>query len=694
MLLQIQFTTATILWLLACLILGLAYAFVLYKDKNSEKKSLNYLLFVIRTLAVTIIAYILFAPLVKSTTKTLEKPLLLIAQDNSASIGIIKSADFSSKSYADRFKKFEKYLSEKYEIHSYSFGNSVKAGLKFDFTDKQSNIESVFKMVNDEFPNRNIGAVILATDGIYNRGGNPQYASENLKAPIYTIALGDTIPKKDLLVSNINYNNIAYLDNQFQLEVSLEGYQCKGTITSVTVTDERGLVFTKAVNVNSNEFRQTIPITLIASKKGIRKYKVSIAGVKDELSELNNSQTIFVEVIDGKQNVLVIANSPHPDLSALKQTIEQNKRYSVKVVFPDGVLDEDIEKAGLVIMHQLPSLTSDAGAINYKIKLKPVLYIVGLQSSPGLFSKAQSVVNVVSSGNASQEILANVSADFYAFTISDSTKTKLQNFGPLINPFGNYAVKGASSILLKQQIGKVVTEMPLLVFGEESDKKIGILNGEGFWKWRLEEFQESGNHQAVNELINKTVQYLSSRNDKRKFRVYSLKNNFDENESVILNAELYNDAYELINSPDVLISIKDVSGKNYKYIFSKEGNAYKLDAGILPPGEYKYESNTQLGSKKYDARGQFVITQQQLELQRITANHQLLYTLAEQSGGKMIFPNQLAELENLLAKNENIKTLAYEESKYDEIIDLKVIFAIVLALLAVEWFIRKRNGEL
>lgn len=693
MLLQIQFTLTLILWLLGCLLLGIAYAIILYGFGSKLKQTFRNILFAIRAISVSIIVFLLFTPLIKSTTKTLEKPLIILAQDNSASIGLAKSSKFKPNVYSKDFLQLEKSLAEDYEVRSYNFGSSVKKDLRFDYLEKQSDLASVFKLINDQFANRNIGAVILATDGIYNRGGNPQYSNENLKAPIYTVALGDTVPKRDLLISNINYNNIAYLDNHFQLEVSIEAYQSKGAFSKLTVSDTQGIIFSKPVTINSNEYRQTIPVTLLAKRKGIQRFTVALQTISNELSKLNNSQTLFVDVIDGKQNVLIIANAAHPDLTAIKQAIEVNKNYAVKIVFPDAILKEDIEKAGLVILHQLPSITNSAQTILPKIKSKPVLFILGLQSSTTAFSGAQALVNIASSGNASQETMASISKDFFAFTLSDSTRNKIQNFKPLLNPFGNYTLKGASSTLLNQQIGKVITSMPLLTFGDEAGHKVGVLTGEGFWKWSLEEFQESGNHNAVNELINKTVQYLSSRDDKRKFRVYTAKNTFDGQEHIVLNAELYDDAYELVNNSEVSLSLKNEAGKSFSYIFSKEGNAYKLDAGILPIGEYSYEGKTQLGSKKYVASGQLVIAEQQTELQQTVANHQMLYALSGQSGGKMILPDQISTLKQMIKKNENVKTLSYEDSIYEEVIDLKMIFFLVLGLLSIEWFLRKRNGE-
>lgn len=692
LLFQLQFTTTSFFWLIGCLALGIAYAFILYGTSSHLSKKIRNSLFALRAFAITLLSFLLFAPLIRNIETTIDKPLIIIAQDNSASILVSKPKGFNQKSYTADLKKLEKELSNDYDVRTFNFGSEVKNGLDLTFNSPVTDIASVFKLVQDQFSNRNIGALIIGSDGIYNRGSNPEYEARNLKSSIYTVALGDTIPKRDLLISNVNFNNITYLDNQFQIEVTVEGYQAQGSTSMLSISDKSGSIYSRQVLINSNEFRLTVPITLLAKNKGIQQYSIRLSPIANELSIKNNSQTIFVEVIDGRQKVLIIANSPHPDLTAIKQSIEINKNYSVKVALSDAVDENDMKEAGLVILHQLPSSSKNAQDILKMIAEKPLLFILGAQSNVAAFSASQSVLSITSTGNT-QEAFASFEPDFYGFTLSDANKQRIRNFAPLLSPFGNYGLKGPANVMMSQQIGKLVTKMPMLVFGEDGQRKIAVLAGEGIWRWRLEDFQESGNHEAIDELVGKTVQYLSSREDKRKFRVYTSKNAFDENEHVLVNAELYNSAFELINTPDVNISLTNKSGKSFSFVFSRTANAYSLDAGVLPAGEYSYSARTELGKDKYTATGQFVITQQQAEFKQTRANHQLLYTLAQQSGGKMVSPEQIMDLKQLIKSNENVKTVAYEDRKYDEPIDVKFVFFVILALLTMEWFSRKRNGE-
>jgi hypothetical protein len=394
-------------------------------------------------------------------------------------------------------------------------------------------------------------------------------------------------------------------------------------------------------------------------------------------------QGLFPVLEDKTQNPRVLINLIE---------IETNKNYAVKVKLATDFLNSDIQEADLIILHQLPSVINNAQDILQKSINKPLLYILGSQSNIPAFVASQFVLGITSSG-VIQEVTPVLKSDFYAFTLSDANKLKISNFGPLLSPFGNYGLKGPSTVFITQQIGKLPTEKPLLVFGDDNQRRIGVLTAEGIWKWRLEDFQENSNHEATNELIQKTIQYLSSREDKRKFRVYPSKNAFDENEQVVLNAELYNDSYQLVNAPDVNIALKSKSGKGYSYLFSRTSNSYLLNAGILPAGEYSYTAKTNLGKISHQADGQFVVTEQQAEFKQSLANHQLLFTMAEQNSGKMLFPNQLNSLPEMIRKNETVKTISYEDRKYEELINLKFIFFLIVALLSVEWFLRKRNAE-
>ena len=680
-------------WALACLTLGLLGAWLLYKQPTSLNKVFRYVLFAIRALAVFIISLLLLAPLIKTVSYKPEKPLVLILQDNSQSIKLFSSLNPNPSPVERGLKEVANSLGDNYEVHTFNFDGTLHDGLSNAYNGKQTNISSALKQLNDRYVNQNIGAIILATDGLYNQGNDPQYEARNFKTTIYTIALGDTTPKRDLLVANINYNKTAFLGNDFEVEVLAEAYQSKGESMRFSVNEDGRQVASQNIPVTSDAFQKTIPIKLNADKKGVRKFTISIAPVKNELSVENNTETIYVEVLDAKQKILLVYDSPHPDISVIKQGIESNRNYEVKTVLLSDIATIKPGDYSLVILHQVSG--GNSGAVqNLIAKTKlPLWYMLGSQSNLPDFNLQQKSVHIATTRTEMQEVFAQPVPEFSVFTLSDSAKQKIGTFPPLLAPFGSYGYSAQNQVLFRQKIGNVATSYPLLSFSDEGGRRTGILTGEGLWRWALADYKANGNHHATEELLGQSVQYLTANANKQQFRVYPAKNVFDEGENIILNAELYNEALELTNTQDVKIDLKGQTGKSYSFLFTRSGNSYQLDAGSLPVDEYTYTASTKLGNRQYTVNGQFTVKALNLETRQSAANHHLLNTIAKQSGGKMLLPSQTGQLVNLIKNNDNIKTIVYEDKHYSDFIDVKWVFALILILLGSEWFLRKREGE-
>lgn len=162
----------------------------------------------------------------------------------------------------------------------------------------------MFSIINDRYEDRNIGAIVIAGDGLYNRGSSPIYDEEILKVPYFTIALGDTTVQKDLLISKVNYNKTVYLGNSFPIEITIDARRLSGSSTTLTVKQDSSTLFTKQISISGNNFNQLIPVVLDAKKTGIVHYKIELSSVSGEISTANNVRDIYVEVIESKQKFL------------------------------------------------------------------------------------------------------------------------------------------------------------------------------------------------------------------------------------------------------------------------------------------------------------------------------------------------------------------------------------------------------
>jgi len=686
-------------FLILCVLLGLGYALLLYyRDTTFQERApqLRLWLGLLRFLTVTILSALLLSPLLKSVITDTKKPVIVMAQDQSESIGTALQGP-ALEQYKKDWQSLHAALDENYEVHELAIGDAVREGVDFAFTDKVSNLSEAVQSICDLYGTQNLGAVVLASDGIYNEGSNPAYNNAKLTAPVYTIALGDTVPKKDLVIKRVFNNKIAYLGDKFTMQIDLGATNCSGAQSVLTVSkisgDQTRVLQSIPVSINNNDFFTTKEVVIEADQAGVTQYVVRLATIPGEASEVNNKKEVFIDVLDARQKILFLANSPNPDLSALRQTLEANKNYQVFLAYINepGL---DVSKYDFVILHNLPSQTNDISGILKTLNEKriPRFFIAGLQTGFTTLSKEQALVSIQNVGQQTDDVQGKVSPQFAAFSLDPKVVEELPKFNPVTSAFGSFGATALAQVILWKRIGQVDTDQPLLAVGETNGVKTGIFVGEGLWKWRLFDYLQHNNHEIFDELIGKTVQYLSLKEDKRKFRINLDKSIFNENEPVAMGAELYDDNYELTNESDISISIRNKDGKEFNFNFNKLGKAYTLNAGILPTGNYTFKATTSFNGQSLSYEGKFSVRPIELELFETTANHAVLRQLSAQYGGETVFANSLHAIAEKIKANQTVKPVIYQTTKTNPLINLKWIFALLAGLLAAEWFLRRYYG--
>ena len=692
---NLSLSTEYSLWLIIfCILAGAGGAAILYyKEKNRDfNLRTRRLLAWLRGIGIFLIAFLLLSPMIKTVTRRLEKPIVILAVDKSESVVIGEDSSYYRHDFLKSWNNLIAKLSKKYEVRDYSFSDNLKTGSQGAFDGKQTDMGEVFSEIGTRYANRNIAAVVLASDGIINRGADPLYASGNVNFPILTVAMGDTNQHKDLLINRAVYNQIAFLGNDFPVEISVSAYRCSGHNTTLTVSSEKKVLFTQNISIPAGDFNRTIPVRLPAAETGTQRYRISLSPVDGEISRTNNIRDIFIEVLDGRQKILLAAASPHPDVAAIRQGIEANPNY--EVVEQSATEDPgNLSQYDLVILHQIPSVTDAGVRLIEKLRESktPALYILGRQSNLQAFNQLKTGVIIPPSNAAMNEAYPVVNDKFPLFSLPADVVNVIQEMPPLSVPFGKYQLATGAEVLFNQRIGSVSTGMPLILFSQGADTKAGIVTGEGLWRWRIACFLRTGSHKAFDEFIAKTVQYLAVKTDKSRFRVMH-KNSFLENEQVVFDAELYDESYELVNTPEARIEIRDSADKRYPFVFSRTSTAYTLNAGSFPPGKYSYEA-TVTADKSMQKRGKFTVIPINVETLNTVADHNLLYNLASRHDGIMISPRDLDKVGEFLDNREDIKTVAYYEQRYTGLVNLWWALAVIIVLLGAEWFLRKRAGE-
>jgi hypothetical protein len=289
------------------------------------------------------------------------------------------------------------------------------------------------------------------------------------------------------------------------------------------------------------------------------------------------------------------------------------------------------------------------------------------------------------------EITPIINPTYAGFGVSEGTYGTFSGFPPVTVPFGKFSYPPNANVLLHQRIGNVTTDRPMIFTYDENNHKAGVILGEGIWRWRLNEFSETEKTEAFDEVFSRLIQYLSSQEDKRKFRSFPIQHEFTDAEPVIFESQVYNDLYEQVYGNKIEIEVRDEKGKTTRYSYVTGAGSVRYRMGGLREGVYRYSASTEVQGKRETVQGEFLVASQNIEARNLTADFNLLRKLSDRTGGKFYPATQRSQLENDL-KNSPAKGVIHTEESFRPLIDLKWFFALLLVLISGEWFLRKFSG--
>lgn len=636
---------------------------------------------------VSTLCLLLLNLLLRQTEVNVEKKTVVLALDNSASVGKM-GADLIAG-----LKKLSESLENKgYTVALQTLRETPVATLdSVQFTQKSTDLSGLLGHVKTNLEGRNVTDVVLLSDGIINRGASPTF--NTYPFPIHALAVGDTTPKRDVNLKSLLANQIAYLGNQFPLQADVVADGFAGKTATVLLRKGGQTLSQQTIRFDKDNALATVQFTTQASAKGVQHLTVEVLPLPGEFSTQNNRKDIYIEVIDGRQKILVVASAPHPDIKAIRSIIEKNDNFEFdfQIVNPSSPAQPSDKKYDLLILHQQPDAFNSAGAYIKRLLDTgvPAFWIVASQTGTTQLNNAQQIAQIQSQPGQLDKVTGFYNRNFTRLNLNPETMELLRRLPPMTVPFGEVKPLANSEVVLYQKKNNIETTKPLLVLNTGA-KRGAVLLGEGLWEWRLEEYRLTEKQEAVDDLFTKIIQFLSAKDDKRKLRVYPTQNQFQIEDRVAFETEIYNDLYERIYGPEVALNVTDEKGQTRKY--SYVSSASRFEISNLPVGVYKYTAMAKVLGKDETASGEFIIRDEQLELANTTADYNGLRQLSQQTGGQFFTASQLDNLEKTLISRDLPDKLTSTED-LREPINLRWIFFILIALLALEWGVRKYLGS-
>ncbi len=640
-----------------------------------------YLLFALRSLSFFLLFVLLINPKINSYITKIEKPVLNVVVDNSKSIDYFGEANNLKQSLEVIQSNSE--IVDKFDIRTYFFGNGVSLSDSLRFREQNTNIYKTLSSVKSSSKDK-IGATVLLSDG--NQTNGRSYEFINFKQPIYPIVFGDTTTYSDIKIDQINTNKYSFLNNNFPIEILASYEGVKVTKTQLLLRKGGKVLFRRNLNFSASNKAQLITTNIKSDKVGTHFYEVSLRSIANEKNTTNNKKRFSIEVINEETEIIVVASGLHPDIGALKRSIQSNKQRKVSIVKPK---DFDFQNTNikLVILYQPDASYSDVIGHLKQTNANYIL-ITGASTNWNLINQSELgfTKQVI---NSNESYAAKFNPKFLEFFQED---IGFNEYPPLEDKYGKLNLEGQNQVFLFQNINGIQTSQPLIAAFQNNNQKSVAIFGEGLWKWRASEFVKSNSFQEFDKFVNTLVQYTIKKETKNRLEV-KYETIYPANSKIVISALYYDNTFKF--DPRVSLEIKLRNKADNSIIslpLSLKNNRYEIELENLFEGEYEFEIS--VVDENISQKGVFRILKYSIEEQFSSSNYAALEKLASNTNGTIYLHNDLEKLISSLANNESFYKVDKTEKVTKELIHWKWLLFLITMLLAIEWFTRKYFGKI
>lgn len=672
---------ATILLIVLSLVIAFVVSFYQYFYKVKSRSKMTLFLAFLRFFSVFGLLLLLINPIItRKTTETVKTPLPIVI-DNSASMADLKS----DKEALELFNKLKSNsdLADKFDVQTYQFDEDFLPSDTINFKGKQSNIDVVAKNLKNIYKNQTFPTVLIS-DGNQTSGEDYVFTF-NPQNKVYPLVVGDTTTYLDLKVTQLNVNKYAFHKNKFPVEVFLNYAGTKSVNSTFKITQGNSVLNEQTVSFSPSKKSATLNVLLPAEKVGLQIFKVSVTSKEQEKNTYNNVKNFAVEVIDQKTEVALISDISHPDLGAIKRSIETNAQRKVTLIKPNQI--NSLQNYNILVLYQPNGTFKSVFEQNKNAKINTWI-ITGNATDFNFLNQNQDHFDFKMS-NQKEDFLAEFNSQFNLFALDN---IGFEQFPPLENSFGKITPKGNINELLSATIRGISAEQPLFAFAENQGNRSAFLFGENIWKWRSAVYLKNKNFENFDIFLDKTIQFLVS-NNSRKSLVVNHERFYNSGEAIEITAQYFNKNYELDEKARLTITVTNAKTKQQKkYDLLRTSNSFKVNLDGLAAGNYSFTVKELNSNSVYSST--LEVLDFDIEKQFVNPDWNKLNQLANQTSGKAYLTNQADGLVKQLMADESYKAIQKTLVKKSPLIDWIWLLVLIAISLATEWFVRKYNGLL
>ena len=645
-------------------------------------------------------------------------------------------------------------LNEKFKTRLFSFSDVPRRMTPAALTEADGETTDIPAALNETLDNLQgvpLSGVVMFSDGADASGEDITklaFRMRDRKVPVHTVGIGSPEGIKDIEVVKVDAPRTAEEDFPVEIWATIRRKGYGPREVTLRLRDENRVVKTFNVNLNKERPTRRIRIKFIPRNPGTQKYVVEIPAETDEAVPQNNNKKFLLKVAPSKRvKILYVEGRLRWEIGLIRRALEKDPniqltlRYftsettiggasdgtghkfdlyptSKEVLFDyDAVILGNIAASkftkqqlentaefirtrggGFLMLGGKESLGNhnmEDSYINTPIaQVLPVELELGTPPAPTPPTRRFGTSPRRNQRSSIPKYTLQLTAEGKAdplMTLADEPRENMLRWDQLTLSIYNRvrrAKAGATVLAVHPTDRNEFGNRILIATHNYNAGRVMVFTAITSRDWQMQMPHEDDSHERF---WRQTAKWLTTV-QKDRLKLDIPKTSYALKEAVNINATAYNHQFELTNQAKVRAIITDENGRKRELSLEQVlGQDGLYTARFIPPrrGEYRVTLVGALGGKSLgEQSGLFEVAESYAEFTNAELDAQLLQNLANTSGGRYYTPEDAAQMVNHIPLVESATSQLVDE----EVWDMPLIFAIVILLFGLEWFLRKRRS--
>ena len=627
-------------------------------------------------------------------------------------------------------------VAQDYRVRYFAFGDRLAPAegkgatgadvlAKIDANDPVTRLGTVIEEALARFSGQSISGIVLLTDGASNAGLTPLEVARRMKErtiPLYAVGLGLSRPT-DVRLDAVIVPETVFVNDKVPVRIQYSSSGFANRRANVALKFEGREVATEAVKLNDRtQFLELLFKPVRKADAAKLEVSIEVAGAAaDEASQDNSRAVRTLRVVDDKIKVLYVEGKPRWEYRYLRRVLLRDHRLDVKFYMTEG--DKELaqysdrylatfpmaaERAfafDLVILGDVPAkrfsslqmermeelvrqrggsflLLAGAHHAPYEYVGTPVEAMLPVAIRPDGVQTVDDVVHPTITADGMQSAVASLEYP------ADRNQALWYQVRPLLHvPRLDGMKKGAMSLLTLSGTMRGRQEYPLICWHRHRRGKVMFIGTDQLWRLR---FKRGDKYHA--RFWGQTIQFLTlSRllGGNKRIRIETDRTDYRTHQRVQISANVLDEAYSpvLAKSFDVVVESSGAKVERTRVSLASVPGMPGLFRGSFSPetaGRFELRPAEQGPDASNTVR--FNVEAASLERQQPAMQEELLRQMAEVSGGRYFTAAEVPELPKTLGGERRRTSVRFTK----ELFDLPAVFVVLLVLLGLEWFGRRR----